>query len=388
MRIAIVSRIYSPEPSAATPTLSAIARRFAAEGHAVTVTTTRLPRGMAPVEEPNVRIRRARVLRDRQGYVRGYIQYMSYDVPLFFRLLFSRRPDAYIVEPPPTTVAVVRLVAGIKRRPYVVRAADIWSDAAAMATKSGTVLRLLRAVDRFAFRGAAHLFAVSAEMQGRARELGAKGPSSVVGWGVDISHFGYDPTAKAPSDPYFVYAGTHSEWHGAAIFIDAFARFAATHPTYRLIFVGNGSQRSALEAQASDLGLSTVEFRPAVVVSELGPLLMGAVASLASLLPGGGYDYAFTTKIFASLACGCPTIFTGVGPTREFIRQASREVHVGEELDYDVDAVAAAMGRAASKPAGPAERSKVAQWTSERYSADAVADAFYRETTRIVEARR
>lgn len=387
MRITIVSRIYSPEPSAATPTLSAIGQRFTTANHDVTVMTSRLPRQLTPIDEPGVRIRRAPVFRDRQGYVRGYLPYLSFDVPLFFRLLASRRPDAYIVEPPPTTIAVVRLIAWMKRRPYVVRAADIWSDAAAMSTSSRVVLGLLRAVERFALKGAAHLFAVSPEVRDRARELGAAGPATVVGWGIDTGIFGYDAQPSSGEKPYFVYAGTHSEWHGAGIFIEAFASFSVRHPGFRLVFIGNGSERAQLMALAENLGLDSVEFRPAIVATELRPLLTGAVVALASLLPGGGYDYAFTTKIFASLACGCPTIFSGVGPTRDFIKQASKEIHSGEEIDYDVDAVADAMARAVHGPPTAIEREATAEWTRERYSVDAIADAFYRETSRIVEAR-
>jgi glycosyltransferase involved in cell wall biosynthesis len=388
MRITIVSRIYSPEPAAATPTLSAIAQRFANAKHDVAVMTSRVPRELTPIDERGVRIRRAPVLRDRQGYVRGYLPYLSFDLPLFFRLVASRRPDVYVVEPPPTTIAVVRLVAWMKRRPYVVRAADIWSDAAAMTTKSRVALRLLRAAERFALRGAAHLFAVSPEVLTRARELGADGPATVVGWGVDTTIFHNGPQSSPNERPYFIYAGTHSEWHGAGIFVKAFASFSRQHPGFRLIFVGNGSEREHLKALTEDLGLDSVEFRPAIAASELRPLLTGAVAALASLLPGGGYEYAFTTKIFASLACGCPTVFSGVGPTRVFIDRTSKEVRSGEEVDYDVDAVAAAMARAAEDPPTAQEREATAEWARERFSFDAVADAFYQETSRIVEVRR
>jgi hypothetical protein len=100
MRITIVSRIYSPEPAAATPTLSVIGQRFANANHDVTVMTAHPPRGLAPADEPSVRIRRAPVLRDRQGYVRGYLPYLSFDLPLFSCLLASRRPDVYMVESP------------------------------------------------------------------------------------------------------------------------------------------------------------------------------------------------------------------------------------------------------------------------------------------------
>src|SRR5690606_15166570 len=103
--------------------------------------------------------RRARVKRDKQQYVRGYLSYMSFDLPLAFRLLFSQRPDIYIVEPPPTTVAVVRVVAAIRRRPYAVRAADYWTDAAELVVRSKFVINVLKRVEAWGLQGAAVLFA-------------------------------------------------------------------------------------------------------------------------------------------------------------------------------------------------------------------------------------
>ena len=69
------------------------------------------------------------VLRDEAGYVRGYAQYMSFDLPLALRLLAGRRPDLVVAEPPPTTGAVVRVIAALRGVPYAYYAADVWSDA-------------------------------------------------------------------------------------------------------------------------------------------------------------------------------------------------------------------------------------------------------------------
>lgn len=375
MRVAVVTRIYAPEPSSATPTLAAIARAFADRGDCVTVYTTTLPRGMSAPVEPGVRVRRFPVARDRQGYVRGYLPYLTYDLPLAFRLLFSRRPDVYVVEPPPTTGAVVRVVGALQRRPYFYRLADIWSDAAPMATGSRLVVRVLRAVERLALRGAAHLFSVQPTMEKRARELGATSPATTIGWGIDPEVFTFAEGATDHASPYLIYAGTYSEWHGAELLLDAFAEFVTTHPTYRLIFVGNGADREKLQARARELGVDGVEFRRAVPPTELPPLLQGAVCSLASFRPGG-YDHAFASKIFASIACGCPTIYAGFGPTRDFIERSAAEAALGEVVDYDVAAVAAAMSRAADAPLDDAGRARLSSWTAERFSVQTIARRF------------
>ncbi len=261
MRVVIVSRIYSPEVSAASGFLQAWAEEFRDRGWEVTVVTARPPKGSVPDDPPGITVRRAPVLRDKQQYVRGYIPYLSFDVPLALRLLFRKHPDLYVVEPPPTTTAVVVALARVSNTPVVVDAADLWSDAAAMVSTNRFVLKALRTLESWGLRRAQHLFVAHEPLSARLRELGINTPSTPVGNGADTAVFRYqgEPLADPPT---FVYAGTHSEWHGAGIFVEAFAQVLQQHPDARLVFIGNGAERESLRARAESLGIAqSVEFR-------------------------------------------------------------------------------------------------------------------------------
>ena len=311
MRVSIVSRIYRPEPSAASFFLGAVSDALIDQGHEVTVTTVRPPSSLRDRMHERARetVRRMPVLRDREGYVRGYLPYLSFDVPLIFRLLCHRRPSVIFVEPPPTTGAVVRVIAGLRRIPYVYDAADIWSDAADMATSSRLVIRVLRMIERFAMRGAAEIVTISAEVADRLRAFEVTRPVTGTGFGADTAAFA---VLDRPVEKLFVYAGSFSAWHGADIMIDAFAEFSSTHPGYRLRVIGNGTERTALEDRAETLGVAdAIEFLEPIPPSELNQHLASAVASVATLKPDTGYDYAFATKTYSSLAAGCPVIFAG-----------------------------------------------------------------------------
>jgi glycosyltransferase involved in cell wall biosynthesis len=373
MHVIIASRIYLPEPSAASFMLESIARSLTAAGHRVTVLTSKPPAGMQAADLDGSRVKRRWVLRDSNGYVRGYLPYLSFDVPLFFRLLAARRADVYIVEPPPTTGAIMRVALALIRRPYIYDAADVWSDAAVMATRSTAVLALLRRIEVFAWRGAAHVITISSGVADRMRELGSKAESTVVGFGVDASVFRHI-TVASPRSPYFVYAGSYSEWHGASIFVEAFARFRSTYPLFRLIFVGNGAERAHLESVRDDLGVEGVEFRDTVDAATLNVILAGATASLASLKPAQGYDYAFTTKLYASIAAGCPVIFSGVGPTGEFIHAHAVDHPVGVALSYDSGSVADAMRQFAAAPLPDNQRESLSAWARPRFALSSIAD--------------
>lgn len=372
MKVIIASRIFSPEPSAASFMLEAVSRAFVAAGDEVEVITSSLPLGQREISPDGYSISRAPVLRDRTGYLRGYLPYMSFDIPLFFRLLFRQRPDLYFIEPPPTSGMVIRLIAWLKRKPYFYDAADIWSDAAALATSNRFVLSMLRKIELYSLRGAREIFTISTGVEKRLTELGVDNDVTVVGFGVDAEIFHYDPK-KSPAHKYFVYAGTYSELHGASVFIEAFSDFSRIDPSYKLIFLGNGSERKVLEQLASELAIENIEFRNPVPPEELNNILNGAVASLASLKPGTGYEYAFTTKIYASLAAGCPVIFSGAGPTHQFMKRIDTGLSPGAAVDFDSRQVLEAMTLVAESPLSQKGRKTLSNWAREHYSIDVIA---------------
>lgn len=385
MRVIITSRIYRPEPSAASLYLGALADELVRRGDDVEVLTAAPPKGM-PMPDSAERVRMFPVLRDKRGYVRGFGPYLSFDVPLALRLLFAKRPDLVFVEPPPTTGAVARVICAIRRIPYVYDAADIWSDAAQLEPVSSAVIKVLRWIESFALRGATHLVTISQGVVDRARSLGVHSPISVTGFGADTREFGL--TKAAPAEPLFLYAGSYSAWHGADVLIDAFAEFLQTHPGYTLRFIGNGAEQSQLEARGRELGISdSVEYLDPVAPAELLPHMAGAVASLATIKPGTTYEYSYASKVFSSLAAGCPVLFSGPGPTGKVIEAANAQVRAGTAVEYDASLVAAAMRDLADHPATAQQRADLSEYAAREHSMAAVASRVADILHNVVKAR-
>jgi glycosyltransferase involved in cell wall biosynthesis len=383
MRVVFATRIFGPEVSAASGILRTWAEAFRDRGFEVVILTARPPKGAKINDAPGIEVRRAPVKRNRQQYVQGYLSYLSFDIPLAFRLLFSRRADLYVVEPPPTTVAVVRVIAALRRTPYVVRAADYWSDASQMVTSNRLVLGLLRRIESWGLRGAAELFVAHEPLMARLREVGITTPAVPIGFGADTQDFHYQGQIP-PQPPVFVYGGTYSEWHGASIFIEAMPLVLARHPESRLVFYGNGNDRERMRARAHELGIDRlVEFNSPIPPAALSPILAGATASLASLSPGTTNHYALATKVYSSLAAGSPVIFAGVGPTVGFLND-SHHPRAGVAVGYDVAATAAAMNAAADDPLPPAARAELAAWSAGRYSLGTIAAQVVDESLAVI----
>lgn len=360
-RVTIATRLFPPEPGAAAFRLGALARALLDEGAVVDVLTTVPPHGTTPSDPTDLRVSRWPVLRDAGGNVRGYLQFASFDGPLLARLLARRAVDVLVVEPPPTTGTVVRLVAAARRVPYAYYAGDVSSTAAAGIGVSSGLVAVLRRVEAFAMSGSSVVLAVSEGVADEVRRLThGRVPVVVVGTGVDTAVFRPMPTT-AGQTPTLVYAGTMSEVHGASVFVEAFARVARQHPEARLLMYGQGSEEAALHALANRVAPGQVRFPGVVPGEEIAVAMSSAYAGLASLRPDVHYDYAFPTKMFAATACGTPVVYSGPGPGAAMVR----EHELGWSCDWDIGDVASAFSEALSTPPTAERRTALTEWTQE-----------------------
>lgn len=367
MRVSIVSRVFSPEPAAAAFRLEALAHELDQRGHVVDVVTSSAPRARrsGSVSE-RTRVHRAPVLRDKSGVVRGYVPYLSFDVPAFFRLLFHPAPDVYLVEPPPTTGIIVRIVATLRRRPYVYFAGDVLADAARGAGTFRPIVAIVRRLELWSWHAASHVLAVSEGVRTRLVELGVRADRiSVVGNGVDARIFRPDGRRIEQSAPYMLYAGTASEVHGAGVFVEAMTDV----PDATLIFLGGGAEIEQLKDRANHVAPGRVIFLPSVPADVAAQWFRGAAVSLGSVKPGANYDFAFPTKLYAASACGSPIIFCGTGPGSEYAAAAP----LGATAVADPRALSKVMREMLARRVTDADRFAQAQWAHDRASLQSAA---------------
>jgi glycosyltransferase involved in cell wall biosynthesis len=149
-------------------------------------------------------------------------------------------------------------------------------------------------------------------------------------------------------DGAFVWAcvGRLETQKGIDVLLAAFAAGGATappgaRPARRLWIVGDGSQRDALEAQASALGIAA-QVRFAGAVHDAAPYLWGADAfALASRWEG------LPLALLEAQASGLPVVAAAAGGIPEAIRDGTTGLLVPRE---DVGALAAALARIESEP--------------------------------------
>lgn len=191
----------------------------------------------------------------------------------------------------------------------------------------------------------------------------------MVGHGVDLTLFSATgPNVEKAAD--VVYVGSASEWHGAEIAVTALARVMREQPELTAAFVGQGSSWDRLIDMVRQEGLEhRIQFHSTVSPERAAAWVRGAKLSLATLVPGKGYDFAVPTKLYASIAVGTPVAYAGPDPVRSLIEENT----LGVGTEYDAPAYAAGI-RTALADARQAPQKHLISWAEKNLSAASVAD--------------
>ncbi len=166
--------------------------------------------------------------------------------------------------------------------------------------------------------------------------------------------------------PTAAYVGAMSTVaHGTALLLDAFAQLLRQLPRARLLMVGDGDDRSALQRRAADLGLAdAIVWTGRVAPAAARALLECADVSVDPVEDTPGAAARSPLKIVESMALGVPVVTGDVGDRGEMLGQtAGITVLPG-------DAAALALGLAAvlSDPQRRAALTAGAELRAEHYT--------------------
>lgn len=169
---------------------------------------------------------------------------------------------------------------------------------------------------RRAIQGATHVLAVSAPVREWALQMGADPERThVVRNAVDPSRFG--PAPERDGEDFVVgFLGTLKPWHGLSTLLEAFAAAAELH--WRLLVVGDGPERDALQRQAAELGVTgQVEFvgavQPQEVPNHLARMHVGTAPYAAA------EAYFSPLKVYEYLAAGVCVVAARSGEIPEVL---------------------------------------------------------------------
>lgn len=310
MKILVVSLYYEPDQCQGNgPIVRALCEDWAAAGHDVTVVTS-FPHYNCEAVWPEYRGKFWQ--RDRLGKVnilRSYIyvsarktglarvlNYLSFNVSSTLAGLTADKPDVIFVMSPPLTIGLTAYLLGrLKGAPYCYNVQDIWPEAAVRLgmLKGERVIRFWERVERFIYRQARGIFAISEEFRENLEGKSvAASKIEVIPNFVDTEFLRPLPRQNAFSakhglnDKFVVlYAGNVGLSQGLEVVLEA-AELLRDEPEVLFQIVGAGSSKAELMVAAAQRGLHNVRFLPLQAEADVPQLYASSDVALIPLRRG------------------------------------------------------------------------------------------------------
>jgi glycosyltransferase involved in cell wall biosynthesis len=119
-----------------------------------------------------------------------------------------------------------------------------------------------------------------------------------------------------------LYAGAHGMSNDLGVVLESARILAGTVPGVKLVLLGDGKEKPALQTQAAGMGLTNLLFLPPIPKMEMPAALAGADACLAILKPIEEYKTTYPNKVFDYMAAGRPVVLAIDGVIRAVVEQA------------------------------------------------------------------
>jgi glycosyltransferase involved in cell wall biosynthesis len=181
------------------------------------------------------------------------------------------------------------------------------------------------------------------------RECGAEAAAKVhvIRCGVDLAAFAAAAPPPTGGPPTFVCVAGLRPYKGHAVLLDAVSLLRARGVDLRVVLVGDGELRGALEDRVARDGLAErVALRGALPHEEIPAALAGATAMvLPSVTARDGQMEGIPVALMEAMAAGVPVISTRLSGIPELVRDGETGLLVPER---DAAALADAMERVAA----------------------------------------
>lgn len=353
MDILFLCHYFPPEVNAPASRTHENAKRWAAEGHRVTVITgaPNAPRGeLFPGYRNALRrvewvdgIRVVRVwtfIAANKGTWRRILNYLSFMVSAVLAGLLEPRPDVMVATSPQFFCGWAGvLLKRIRRWPFVLEIRDIWPESITTvgAMRKGAATLVLERMECIMYAEARHIVAVG---EGYRDNLIGKGVPpekvSVVYNGVDLGMF-----RPVPKDAGFLgrhslegrkvcgYIGTVGMAHGLEVMLAAAER--ARDLPWVFLVVGDGARYDELRAEAARRGLANVVFTGRLP-KEAMPMAWSALdACLIHLKKSDLFRTVIPSKMFEAMGMGVPIIMGVEGESLDIVLKAGAGIPMEPE---------------------------------------------------------
>lgn len=347
MKILFISHYYYPEGNAPATRVHQMTRRWADAGHEVTVITAfpNVPSGVVYEgyrnrwrrEEQVDGVKVIRVwtyLAANAGKIRRIVSYLSFMTTSLLAGVRASRPDVVIATSPQFFCGWSgRLVAGLRRLPFVLEIRDLWPESivAVGAMRPSPAIRTLAWLERRLYRAADLIVTVGDGYRRKLLERGANDTRiRIVPNGVDLEHFQRDIDGSAVRIEFLLedrfvcaFVGTIGMASGLDVVVRAARRLRDDgRDDVRFLLVGDGAERKRLALLVEEERLSSIVMTGRLPKERMPEVIAASDACLVHLRETDLFRTVMPSKMFEAAAMERPIIVGVDGEARSWVEQA------------------------------------------------------------------
>ncbi|HEY6168975.1 MAG TPA: glycosyltransferase family 4 protein [Verrucomicrobiae bacterium] len=174
-----------------------------------------------------------------------------------------------------------------------------------------------------AFAAASAIIAVSDELATWLEtQPGARGKVHAVPNGINPARFpaNLQPSSPAPRGTFTIgFVGTLKPWHGLPVLVEAFTQFARDRKNVRLLIVGDGPERGAMEASLAAHGLLNSAHFTGLVTPNAVPGFIASMDVAVAPYPPMVNFYFSPLKVYEYMAAARAVVASRIGQLEKLI---------------------------------------------------------------------
>lgn len=349
LRILFLSHYFPPEVNAPATRTYEHCKVWVEQGHEVTVLTCVPNHPMGKVyggyrnqlyqvdQMDGIKvIRLFTYVTANEGFLKRTANYVLFMLATIFSAPFVTKADVVISTSPQFFNGLAGyFVSRLKRARWVLEIRDLWPESilAVGAIKNKRLIKVLEWIERFVYRKADHVVAVTHAFKKHIVARGAKQESvSVIRNGVDLSLFvDTEPDVVLEEEwqlrDKFVaaYVGTHGMAHGLETILDA-AKNLAHRDDIVFLMVGDGAEREKLLQRKNQEQLTNVVMQGQQPKAMMPKIWAMTDVSLVLLRKLDLFKTVIPSKIFESMAMSKPIILGVEGEVAAIIDESKAGV--------------------------------------------------------------
>ncbi|MDR1847346.1 MAG: glycosyltransferase family 4 protein [Bacteroidales bacterium] len=349
MKLLILTQYFPPEVGAPQARLSEIARRLHDKGMEVSVLTSMPNYPQMRIHEAykgkrfckehwnGITVYRTYIyVHENKAIIRRLLNYFSFVLSSLWYGVFKIKGkyDVILVESPPLFLGLSGyLLSRYRRAKLVFNVSDLWPESAEKLglIRNKFLLRMAACLESFCYRKSVM---VSGQTQGIVNNISNRFPGVKVHWlknGIDISKYAIEENDNGLSlrgnndlssrDFILLYGGIIGYAQGLDVILQT-ADILRYKTDIKFVLLGNGPEKSRLEALKTEMNLTNVFFYDAVAKHQMRQIIKEVDAGLVPLRRLDLFKGAIPSKIFEYLALEKPILLGVEGEAEDlFIKQ-------------------------------------------------------------------